>query len=191
MMNHKVIAKAYNIPINYRRSPAKYFGWDGTQLNVKGIPEYNVLHEISHYIMAPARYRKYPNFYLGYGPDESPSLYNSMMKSRFPNKPLFRKESQHEEELTCILEFIFAALYQDLDVIQKTMEDRQYMYDTSTGLKWSADSLEFKTGISELQRKKLIDKNWVPIKLKKLVNSKNLSKLDKFKTMVSSINRTI
>lgn len=185
MINHKMIAKVYGVPINYKRSPLNYFNWDGSQVNAKGLPEHDILHEIAHYIMSPKKYRKYVNFNLGYGPDESPFLYDNMMKQTNPNKPLARKEAQEEEDLTCALEFIFAALYQRLDTIKNTMANRQYMLKTNNQFNWMSknDPLNILSNICKLQRKRLVDKNWVPTALKKnkLINNKNLKNLENFK----------
>lgn len=185
-MNHKVIAKTYGVPINYHRSPDKYFNWDGKQANVKGLPEHDILHEISHYIMSPKKYRKHVNFYLGRGPDEDYTMYTNTISKANPTKPVERKGAQQEEELTCVLEFIFAALYQDIETIQLTMQNRQYMYKSSTGLKWEIGSDEFLKIIKKLQVKKLIDKNWVPVALKKnkVINSSHLSNLSNFREEV-------
>lgn len=188
MMNHKVIANAYNIKINYQRSPAECFGWDGTQLNVKGLPEHNILHEIAHYVLSPIEYREYINFYLGYGPDENPVLYNSFMKENFPDKPLYREESQSEEELTCALEFIFAGLYQNISLIKNTMIDRHWVLQTKKGLAWAEDSFNLKEKVKSLQNQNLIDENWIPISLKNKIKDKNLQNLNKFKTMIGNIN---
>ena len=187
-MNHKVISKVYGVPINYDRSPKDYFNWDGTQVNAKGLPEHDLLHEIAHYIMSPNKYRKYINFYLGYGPDENPFIYNKTMEQLNPNKPLAREEAQEEEELTCPLEFIFASMYQDLDTVKSTMQNRQYMQQKNNKFEWSSssDPANLFAKIIQLQNKKIIDKNWVPVALKKnkVVNSSHLSNLFKFRNEV-------
>jgi hypothetical protein len=191
MMSHKLIAKTYGVPINYRRSPIKYFNWDGQQVNAKGLPEHDILHEIAHYIMSPKKYKKYVNFYLGRGPDEDFTMYKNTMSKINPARPVERKGAQQEEELTCVLEFIFAALYQDIETIQLTMENRQYMYKSLTGLKWEAESPEFLKIVKKLQSKRLVDKNWIPVALKKnnLIKEKNIANLYKFKAMINTISK--
>ncbi len=186
-MDHKVIAKSYGIKINYDNSPALYFGWDGTQINAKDIPENDILHEIAHYICSPEQYRNYVNFYLGYGPDEDPKLYSSMMKEKFPGQPDSRLESQDEEELTCLLEFIFAGLYQPLKVIKNTMSNRHYMVNNGSKIDPKIKQPYWKSCVSRLQDKNIIDENWTPVVLKNnnLIKKIHLKNLDRFKNLIN------
>jgi hypothetical protein len=110
------------------------------------------------------------------------------MEQLNPNKPLAREEAQEEEELTCALEFIFASMYQDLDTVKSTMQNRQYMQQKNNKFEWSSssDPANLFAKIIQLQNKKIIDKNWVPVALKKnkVVNSSHLSNLSKFRNEV-------
>jgi len=61
------VARHFDVPV-HPEGTHSVFNWDGTALD--GDTEaYVILHEVAHYVLAPAERRRLPDFGLGPGPD--------------------------------------------------------------------------------------------------------------------------
>jgi hypothetical protein len=181
-MKHQDIAKQYGIAIDYEGDPKKLCNWDGTKINAKGITEDGMIHEISHWILAPETRRSIPDYGLGAGPSSTYDAYNSALKKMGKEPKDFTYVSDVEEEiLTCVLEFCFEGLM-GMDMIY-LMRDRNFL--EYNRLKWEDNDVEVR--IKELQSRGVIDRFWVPKGIKKIVTQEHRDSLTKFRQLVRSI----
>jgi hypothetical protein len=92
------LARTCAMPV-HRPEVACRFGWDGAALNAAG-EAYVILHEIAHFLLAPAERRSLVEFGLGPGPD----TVDRAAAERAANlSPLARDEDEAEASLLGIL----------------------------------------------------------------------------------------
>jgi hypothetical protein len=191
-MKHKTIAKTYGIPVSYKYSPATHLNWDGKKINAKNLKEDAILHELAHWVIAPDKYKEYPEYYLGVGPDANGKIYAEKLRKKLKTlhmetQSLSRKNSEVEETETCVLEFIFAALTTKTNRKSlRLLSDRNFIYQSGYS---STKLLEepIQKYIQSLQRKKILDKDWAPIKLKSKMLPCHRKNLLRFKKLVEGL----
>lgn len=180
------IAIAYGVTMCDERSPREHCNWDGTQFNTKGMKEEGKLHELGHWAISERRHL--PDFGLGPGPDTNYEAYDRAKKklniSDEEDAPFYSYDK--EETLACTMEFIHAAV--GGHNMLRYMQDRYFVsldghWDSSTGSTYDA----FIKDMRLLQDKKIINKNWVPLLLRKSLNKTHLKLLQSFKRMVKNI----
>jgi len=108
----KKIRKTFNIPFVFEPVNSNQNGWDGYLLRVGNLPIDDVLHEITHYIVAPKSRRKYPDFGLGDG-------FNSCGNA---SRIVSKKFAEKEEELVCVLQWVLMFNLGYKNHIAKTMQ---------------------------------------------------------------------
>lgn len=181
-----IIAKTYGIPLRKNVDPKTNLNWDGKHINAKGMSEDGILHEIGHWIVAEPLRRKYPDYLLGPGPNESGTLYSTTVKALTDLPQIRGKQYGREETEACIMEFIFGALM-GMNT-RKYMEDRFFItnmgrWENNTG----SDAQDFMEQIESFQKRKILNKAWVPVQLKKIVEKDNLKMLGDYRRFVPTI----
>jgi hypothetical protein len=194
-MNHKTIAKNLGVTINYKKDPNKYCNWDGKQANALGVKEQDLIHELSHWSVAPPMAKSLPDYGLGpLGPSERyrKLIYNT---KGINNKRIYkRKNSKYEEELACVIEFCYSAISKDLPYMRSLMKERNFAQKIGLrSLRWSNNpeiDLNYFLGlIDDLIEKDLIDCYWAPMALieKDLIKSHHRKNLKSFRRMIYRI----
>lgn len=179
-MNTKQIAKIYKIPIKYNVNPEKNCNWDGKYINAKGLSEQDIMHELCHNIVA--KRKNIPEYGLGRGPNSTFDAYWNKLEKL--NLKIKMDSSFIEEDRACILEFIFAAIYND--DYKNLMYGRQYIDINLDGIcRLLLNKKEFMNHIRALKRKNIINKYWIPSKLKQ--TNKKLSLIKQFRSFIRSM----
>jgi hypothetical protein len=107
------LASNLNIPILFSDDNVKYpYGYDGNHIRVSHKDsrcDYDLVHELCHWICSTPERRLLPEFGLG----EGFSTYSYLQK--LPKRVVTKKEAELEENATCILSFILMEQW-DMDV---------------------------------------------------------------------------
>lgn len=192
-MNYLSVAKEYKIPYSKTVSPKNNCNWDGKKMNIKGLKQHSICHEISHWILAPKSRRLIPEYGLGSGPNSNQSTYIKALNAI--GKVDYRMEyskSMREEIETCVLEFCITAFCGKN--LLWSMKDRNFiitdLYKHKTNLVWESPNIadDFVEIINQLKAKRIINKDWIPVKLVKYSDEDSLKRMIKFKKFVSSLN---
>lgn len=177
------IFDAYGVSYASDRSPKEYCNWDGQQFNIAGVRADGLLHEISHWVISDKK--NLPDFGIGPGPDTTSAAYRAAyskknMEPKYNNGDL-------DETRACVLEFIFGVIcgFSALRYMQDRffVKSGSMVWDMGTG---SAEQ-SFMEDIDWLKDKKIIDKNWVPYQLKKLLSKEHLKRIKEFRSLVKTI----
>ena len=92
--------KPYQAPIQWDVNPKQHYNWDGEHINVLGMKEDGVLHELGHWLVVPEISKYAKDYGLGGGPDSPTSNFVYGMY----------KDTGQEETLACIMEFFLGVL---------------------------------------------------------------------------------
>lgn len=192
-MNYLDFIEFYQIPVSYQHCPYEYGNYDGNIINLKGLKAKQILHEICHYIIASKNQRKLIDYGLGVGPNTNLVIYKDFFNSKKNN--ITKKQSLVQETQVCILEFLFAAIV-GLDLLEY-LKERNFVYISYSFQKrkkyyfsveiphWHEN--DFYKEIKKMIRKKVINKNWIPMVLLPYLKLKDLQAIKKFQNFIATI----